>query len=260
MWTTMHGLSGVLHTVSGTFTCLSDWSGMSPDDEPIPARNRQGWSSTARRHAGTQLRTRLNWFTEVVAVAEVGAEYLFELLGARTVTVTTYKDGRYQDLVNVGHLPSGEVRYPKDCMYPETLYPVSTRALHEQGGYITPDTSDPLFLEFYASILGSDATSMMGVSDRLRRCHPRRGLPYSWPRSDGVRPRRFRTRSRPGDHAGKRPACGAAKGCQEVVSGPATDGGCSDGATKNLGPRLVACQLNMGPTTTPRRRSLPTLA
>lgn len=137
---------------------------MSQEDDPIPVRGHQGWAPSTRLRAGTQLRTRLNWFTEVVAVAEAGAEYLCELLGARTVTVTTYKEGRFQDLVNVGHLPSGEVRYPKDCMYPETMYPVSSRALHEQGGYITSDTSDPLFLEFYASMLGSDATSMMGVA------------------------------------------------------------------------------------------------
>lgn len=139
---------------------------MPPDEPPVvPLRSRQGWSPTARLQAGNQLRTRLTRCTSVVEVAETGAEFFRELLTASTVTISTYEDGRYKDVVNAGYLPRGEEKYPgEDCYYPETMYPASTERLHERGGYYTSDQADPIFEEYLASTPTGDATSILGVS------------------------------------------------------------------------------------------------
>jgi len=109
------------------------------------------------------LRAEINRFAELVPVAEAGAEFFRVTFSATTVTVTTYHRGRFRDLVNVGYLPPGEERYPQDCLYPETLYPESLRALQLDGGYFTSDLADPRLLE-YSSTMAADATSVMGMA------------------------------------------------------------------------------------------------
>ena len=136
---------------------------MSPDADVVPSRGRGGWDGAARLHAATQLRDRLNAHTSVLATAEAGAEYFRTLLKADTVTVSTYLDGRYRDLVNAGYLPAGEVRFPSDSVYPDTLYPVTTEELRVHGGYFSVDTTDAVFKEWVAAVPRTKLASILGV-------------------------------------------------------------------------------------------------
>jgi hypothetical protein len=110
------------------------------------------------------MRARLAGLADLIEVAEAGAEYLRELFVASTVTVSTLHRERYQDLVNVGYLPTGEARYPENCVYPVTLYPETTRRLTVDGGYYTSDEDADLFKEFIEAMPTTDASSVMGVS------------------------------------------------------------------------------------------------
>lgn len=134
------------------------------DGEPVPFRGRGSWTPAARLAASDQMRQRLIGVSRTLDVAETGAEYLRELFTALTVTVSTLAEGRYRDLINVGYLPNGEVRYPDDCLYPEGMYPDTTQLLHSEGGYFTSDIDDPAFKEFILTMPESEATSVMGVS------------------------------------------------------------------------------------------------
>ena len=96
--------------------------------------------------------------------AEAGAAYFHDLYIARTVTVSSYADGRYQDLVNVGHIESLDARFPDDCMYPDSMYPLSTRELNTHGGYFTTDLDDAAYEEFTRSRHDPDVISILGVA------------------------------------------------------------------------------------------------
>ena len=110
------------------------------------------------------MRARLTQAHELVDVADTGAEYLYRLLEAATVTVSTLEEGWYRDVVIVGDLAPGETRHPEDLTYPESLYPVSSKALHDRGGYYTSDRTDPLILEFVEAMQGMEIGALMGVA------------------------------------------------------------------------------------------------
>jgi hypothetical protein len=60
---------------------------------PVPIRGIQPWTPSARLTARAQLQARLDGLRSAAEIATVGAEYLHELLTARTVTIATLDDG-----------------------------------------------------------------------------------------------------------------------------------------------------------------------
>jgi len=133
-------------------------------DSADPYRLRHGWAATSRLRAANQLRVALGSHKRLMDVADAGAQFFLQLMAARTVVVTTLSNGEYRDLVIAGELPPDEVRYPDDAVYAEALFPESTRLLHKQGGYVTSDPHDPVFVEYVVSTASLGVTSLMGVA------------------------------------------------------------------------------------------------
>ncbi len=131
--------------------------------EPVPLRRGKDWTTEARLQAANQLKARLGEQASVVGVAEAGADYVRELLNARTVTIIALKHGKYFDLVNVGYIPRGNHRYPSSRGYPTWEYPLATKKLAVSGGYFTTDPQDPHFEEYVRVWDDPDVTSIMGV-------------------------------------------------------------------------------------------------
>jgi len=95
-------------------------------------------------------------------VARVGSQYFRELLNARSVSVTTLEDGYFNELINVGTLPPPSGWYPKETVYPESVYPATTEKLRA-GGYFTANLEDPDYVELVGSRDDSEVQSVMGV-------------------------------------------------------------------------------------------------
>ena len=106
-------------------------------DDPVPFRGAGPWTPSARLRAAGQLRSRLVSQTSASEIATVGAEYLRELLTARTVTVSTLQHNQYHDLVSLGYLPPREHFYPAQDTYPASLFPLAVTELRAHQGYFT---------------------------------------------------------------------------------------------------------------------------
>jgi hypothetical protein len=132
--------------------------------ESVPIRGLQPWTSSARLKAREQLHARLEGLTSAIEIATVGAEYLYQLLVARTVTISTLDDGYYEDLVSVGYLPPREDFYPPDRRYAVSLFPIAVNELRDKQGYFTTDLNDPKYAEFVGSRDDVDVSSIMGVA------------------------------------------------------------------------------------------------
>ena len=79
---------------------------MSADSiDPVPLRDDQGWTSSARRQPSAQLRSKLEQVATRRDLARLGSEYLRELLKARSASVTTLEDGHFNELMSVGPCP-----------------------------------------------------------------------------------------------------------------------------------------------------------
>ena len=76
--------------------------------------------------------------TGLVNVAEAVGEAFVESLVASAGTVSVLDDGEYWDLVTVGRLAPGEVRFP-DERYPMSYYPFAAERLLAGEGYINSD-------------------------------------------------------------------------------------------------------------------------
>jgi len=130
--------------------------------DPVPDRGLEGWTSSLRLLASTQLRSRLEQVTTRRDVARVGSEYFRDMLNARSVSITTLGDGRYKELVNVGTLPPPSSWYPKETVYPETVYPLTTQKL-KAGGYFTASLDHLDYVELVGSRDDPEVQSVMGV-------------------------------------------------------------------------------------------------
>lgn len=117
----------------------------------------------ARRGAMEALRTELSHHTQVSRIAEAAAEILRERFDARSVTVSTFTEGHWQDLVNVGQLGQRDKRFPRDDAYSYELYPVATRLLELGQGYRSSRPDDAVFQEMQMDTGEADLGSVMGV-------------------------------------------------------------------------------------------------
>jgi GAF domain-containing protein len=130
--------------------------------KPSPGGH-QGWSDRSRHDAVEALRNALSGHRQLLVIAESGAEMMRELLGARSVTVSTLTEGHYQDLVNVGQLGQRDVRFPRDDVYMEDLYPVATQLLQLGKGYRSASRDDLVFQEMQRDTGEEDLGSVMGA-------------------------------------------------------------------------------------------------
>jgi GAF domain-containing protein len=129
----------------------------------VRAGGRQGWSDRARQEAVDQLRSELEGHRKLLVIAETGAELIRELLDARSVTVSTFTESHYQDLVNVGQLGQRDTRFPRDDVYMEDLYPAATELLQLGKGYCSSQRNDLVFQEMQADTGEEDLGSVLGV-------------------------------------------------------------------------------------------------
>jgi GAF domain-containing protein len=98
-------------------------------------RFRRAWSGTSRADAAARLNAALGDAVGLLGVAEAVGEAFLEIMVASTVTVSLLEDDTYWDLVTVGALGPGEVRFP-DERYPMSYYPFAAERLLAGEGYI----------------------------------------------------------------------------------------------------------------------------
>ena len=103
-----------------------------------PYRFRRAWSANSRREASDRVSAALESPRGLVNVAEAVGEAFAESFVASSVTVSVLDDGDYWDLVTVGKLGPGEVRFP-DERYPMSYYPFAAERLLAGEGYINSD-------------------------------------------------------------------------------------------------------------------------
>jgi transcriptional regulator with GAF, ATPase, and Fis domain len=135
---------------------------MPADMDPVPIRGPQGWTTPLRLGAAAQLHTQLKQVSKPRDIARVGADFFRELLDARLTSVTTLEAGQFTELANVGTLPPPSGWYPKETVYPESVFPSTTQKLRA-GGYFTDDLDDPEYLELVGSRDDPAVLSVMGV-------------------------------------------------------------------------------------------------
>ena len=133
-----------------------------PDSQLLRHRGER-WGPAAQSAAYSQLSASLLAVSSLRDIAEAGAEYLRELLKARTVSIIALRDEKYFDVVNVGCIPHDLVRYPANIGYPTWEYPLATKELERFGGYFTTSTDDPRFIEYVRVRDDPEVTSIMGV-------------------------------------------------------------------------------------------------
>jgi len=125
-------------------------------------RYRKGWTPAARLAAADRVRAALQDHRGLVVVSEAVAEVVLDVLAAKAVTVTLLDDSGYRDVVNVGDLPPGDVRFPVNLRYPTSNFPKATERLLSRRGYIGSDA--PELMAEYQRITGETVTgSIMGV-------------------------------------------------------------------------------------------------
>jgi len=126
---------------------------MTPEgDPPAPRAKRylKGWSPAARVSAATRVRAAIASHDGLLPVSEAFAEATLELFVASASSITLLDDRGYRDLVNVGKLDPGDVRFPDDDPYPVVKFPRSTQLLLEGGGYLSASNDNEIYREFSA--------------------------------------------------------------------------------------------------------------
>jgi GAF domain-containing protein len=105
---------------------------------PDRYRFRRAWSTTSRADAASRVNAALRDAVGLIGVAEAVGEAFLEIMVASTVTVSLLETDMYWDLVTVGELGPGEMRFP-DERYPMSYYPYAAQRLLAGEGYIQPD-------------------------------------------------------------------------------------------------------------------------
>ncbi len=125
---------------------------MTPEDGPSARAYRylKGWSPAARVSAATRVRAAIANHDDLLSVSEAFAEATLELFVASASSITLLDDRGYRDLVNVGKLDPGDVRFPEDDPYPVVKFPRATELLLEGGGYLSASNDNEIYREFAA--------------------------------------------------------------------------------------------------------------
>ena len=132
-----------------------------PPDEPY--RYRRGWSATARLNASNRVRATVEQNSDLVTVCEATAEVVREILVARSVSVLLIDETGYREIVNVGALEPGDVRFPVGERYPLSTYPLASARLLARKGYISADGTLDVVRERAKPAEGSKVGCFMGV-------------------------------------------------------------------------------------------------
>jgi len=103
-----------------------------------PYRFRRAWSANSRGEASKRVQSALESADELLTVAEALGEAFAEVMVASAVSVSLLDDDGYWDLVTVGKLGPGEVRFPNE-RYPTSYYPFAAERLLAREGYISSD-------------------------------------------------------------------------------------------------------------------------
>lgn len=130
---------------------------------PNAYRYRLGWGPTARANAAHRVRTAIASHSGLREVSAAVAEEIRELFVADACSITLLDDEGYRDLVNVGHIAPGEVRFPRDAPYPVAQFPLSTSMLRDGGGYLSATSASALYQEFQAMWPQHPEGSFLGV-------------------------------------------------------------------------------------------------
>ncbi|HVQ87491.1 MAG TPA: GAF domain-containing protein [Actinomycetes bacterium] len=105
---------------------------------PDPYLYRRAWSANTRDAASKRIRTVLDEASGLIPVAEAMGEAFLDIMVASAVSISLLDEDGYRDLVNVGKLGQGEVRFPNE-RYPISLYPAAAARLLARQGYISAD-------------------------------------------------------------------------------------------------------------------------
>ncbi|MEO8329210.1 MAG: GAF domain-containing protein [Candidatus Nanopelagicales bacterium] len=124
---------------------------------------RNGWTATDRLAASNKLRSALDAQTGLRAVVEAAAETICELLATKSVSLVLLDDRGYRDLVNVGYLAPGEVRFPEDEGNAAGSYPASTTRLLAGQAYVTIGSCLQLLDEYQNLAPGQSIGAVMGL-------------------------------------------------------------------------------------------------
>ena len=103
-----------------------------------PYRFRRAWSASSRGEASKSVQIALDSADELLSVAESLGEAFAEVMVASSVSVSLLDDDGYWDLVTVGKLGPGELRFPNE-RYPTSYYPFAAERLLAREGYISTD-------------------------------------------------------------------------------------------------------------------------
>ena len=103
---------------------------------------RRAWSPRSRTASAERVLAALDEGQGLVGVAEAVGEAFLTIMSATAVTVSLLEQDEYWDLVTVGRLGPGEVRYP-DERYPLSYYAYAAERLLAGEGYICLD-GEPL--------------------------------------------------------------------------------------------------------------------
>jgi len=103
-----------------------------------PYKFRRAWSSGSRGEASKRVQTALESVGGLLSVTEALGEAFAEIMVASAVSVSLLDDDGYWDLVTVGNLGPGEVRFPNE-RYPTSYYPFAAERLLAREGYISTD-------------------------------------------------------------------------------------------------------------------------
>ena len=125
---------------------------MTSEDEPRARAYRylKGWSPAARVSAATRVRAAIGSHEGLLGVSEAFAEATLDLFVASASSITLLDNRGYRDLVNVGKLDPGDVRFPHDDPYPVVKFPETTQLLLEGGGYLSASNDNEVYREFAA--------------------------------------------------------------------------------------------------------------
>ena len=106
--------------------------------DPEPYRFRRAWSDGSRGDASKRIHAALSNAEGLLEVAESLGEAYSEIMVATAVSISLLDDDGYWDLVTVGTLGPGEVRFPNE-RYPTSYYPFAAERLLAREGYISTD-------------------------------------------------------------------------------------------------------------------------
>lgn len=123
----------------------------------------QEWGSSERLQASSTLRAAMSDERELLPACEAAGEAFLEIFQAHSVSVTLMDRVEYRDILNVGWLEPGQVKFPVGLRYPTSSYPATTRRLLELEGYISTDSELDVVREYIEGSPFNRMGCFMGV-------------------------------------------------------------------------------------------------